>query len=117
MIQMLSCFNLQPQDDIESFHKAYLEFLTELKLLDLVYDTGPLGKRENDTPMDTDNERHHQFFVLMRFRDRLQMDLAYAHIEQHTGTTDKTHNAILGKVRDPIFICWREIQSPFHDPD
>ncbi len=109
MFHMLSCFNLKPGEEIETFRSAYAAFVDEMKKLDLVEATGPIGHRQNDTPMDTDNERDHEFFVVMSFRGRAQVDAAYAHIERHFGPGDAAHDQVYRRVLDPVFICWQDL--------
>ena len=109
MFHMLSCFNLEPGDDISEFRQAYLNFVAEMKRIDLVESTGPIGHRQHDTPMDTDEERNHEYFVVMTFRDREQVDAAYDHILQHEGSSDIAHNSIYTRVVDPVFICWEDL--------
>lgn len=109
MFHMLSCFNLVDGTDIEAFRVSYGRFLEDMKDLELVETTGPIGRRESDTPMDTDDARDHQYFVLMSFKDRAQVDAAYAYIARHVEPGDTTHNAVLSKVADPVFICWQDL--------
>ncbi len=109
MFHMLSCFKLKPGEDIATFAAAYAEFVETMQALDLVVATGPIGKRQNETPMDTDDERDHEYFVVMTFRDRAQVDAAYAHIERHFGPGDEAHDAVYTRVTDPVFICWQDL--------
>ena len=106
---MLSCFDLRPDEDIDAFRTAYLAFVEEMKVMGLVEGTGPIGRRQRDTPMDTDDERHHTYFVIMSFADRKQVDAAYAHIRRHIEPGDAAHDAVYGKVVDPVFICWQDL--------
>ena len=115
MFYMLSCFNLTPEEDIETFTANYHHFVNEMKTLDLVESTGSIGRRQNDTPMDTDEERDHEYFVIMAFRDRSQVDAAYAHIEQHFGPSDAAHDKVYTKVLDPVFICWQDLPPAAHE--
>ena len=112
MFRMLSCFDLRPEDDIADFSAAYREFVDEMRRLDLVVDSGPVGERQNDTPMDTDDEREHRFFAVMSFRDRAQADAAYDHILQHFGPADEAHNRVFPRVTRPVFICWQDLPTP-----
>ena len=110
MFHMLSCFDLEPGADIEVFRTDYLEFVAQMKSIDLVESTGPIGIRQNDTPMDTDDERGQEYFVIMNFRDREQVDAAYAHIESHKEPGEVVHISIYSKARNPIFICWQDME-------
>jgi hypothetical protein len=109
MFHMISCFNLNPGEDIESFRSAYLLFVDEMKSIDLVKSSGPIGRRQKDTPMDTDEARDHEFFAVMSFRDRSQADAAYDHIMQHVGSADTAHDEVYTRVLDPVFICWQDL--------
>ncbi|NQV44608.1 MAG: hypothetical protein HQ501_06870 [Rhodospirillales bacterium] len=109
MFHMLSCFNLKVGEDIAVFREDYQAFVLDMQAVDLVESTGPIGNRQNDTPMDTDSERNHAYFVLMSFRDRAQVDAAYAHIMKHTGPADAVHDSVYTKVEDPVFICWQDM--------
>ncbi len=111
MIHMLSCFNLLPEVHFNDFCKSYHNFTLEMKKLDLLVKTDPIGKRVIDTPMDTDNERDHKYFTTMSFRDREQLDLAYAHILRHIGPSDIAHSNIFKKVQNPVFICWQDLKK------
>ncbi len=109
MFHMLSCFDLEPGDDLDSFRRAYENFVEEMKKIDLVESSGPVGRRQQDTPMDTDAERDHQYFTVMSFRDRAQVDAAYDHILQHQGPSDAAHDAVHPRVVNPVFICWQDL--------
>lgn len=110
MFHMLSCFDLEPGADIETFRAEYSEFVAQMKSIDLVESTGPIGRRQNDTPMDTDDERQQQYFVVMDFRDRDQVDAAYAHIESHIEPGEAAHTSIYAKAKNSIFICWQDME-------
>ena len=76
MFHMLSCFNLQPGESIDEFGSAIADFAAHMQAEDLVDSIGPIGRRQTDTIMDTDDERNHEFFFIMTFRDRAQCDRA-----------------------------------------
>ena len=109
MFHMLSCFNLKPGEEIGAFRSAFRNYVDEMKRIGLVESTGPVGNRQSDTPMDTDDERDHEYFVVMSFRDREQVDAAYAHIMHHAGPSDIAHDSVYTKVMDPVFICWQDL--------
>ena len=111
MFHMLSCFNLNPGEDIDDFRKSYMNFIDEMKKLGLVESSGPIGQRQSDTPMDTDNERDHRYFAVMSFRDRAQVDAAYDHIMRHRGPGDAAHDLVYTRVADPVFICWQDLSD------
>jgi len=51
MFHMISCFNLKSGEDIETFRSAYSAFVDEMKAINLVEHSGPIGRRQNDTPI------------------------------------------------------------------
>jgi hypothetical protein len=109
MFHMLTCFNLKPGVDINSFRASLSGFVDYLHHQELVDAIGPVGCRQSDTRMDTDRERDHQYYVIMSFRDRAQADAAYAHLAPHEEPAEAAHKAVYQKVRDPIFICWQDM--------
>jgi hypothetical protein len=109
MFHMLSCFDLKPDEDIEAFRSAHVDFVAYMKSVDLMADSGSIGRRQSDTPMDTDAERDHEYFVITSFKDRAQVDAAYAYIKKHVEPGETSHNEVYTKVRDPVFICWQDL--------
>ncbi len=109
MFHMLSCFKLKPGEDINSFRRNYDAFVADMKSIDLVVASGPIGRRQSDTPMDTDDERDHEYFAIMSFRDRTQVDAAYAYIKRHVEPGEITHNNVIARIVDPVFICWQDL--------
>jgi len=109
MFHMLTCFDLKPGVEPEDFRAAYAAFVDYMKSIDLVHGTGPIGRRQSDTRMDSDGERDHQYFLLMSFRDRAQVDAAYAHLVPHEEPAESAHKSVYGKVRNQIFICWQDL--------
>ncbi len=109
MFHMLTCFNLKPGVAIEDFRTAYLGFVEHMQSVDLAEGTGPIGERQRDTAMDTDDERNHGHFVIMSFRDRAQVDAAVSLLYSHEGPSEDAHKAVYSKVQDPVFICWQDI--------
>ncbi len=117
MFHMLSCFDLKPGEDIDAFQTAYSEFVADMKSTDMVEDSGPIGRRQSDTSMDTDEERDHEYFSIMTFRDRAQVDVAYAYIMKHVEPGESSHNSVLEKVENPVFICWQDLPSHIRGND
>lgn len=109
MFRMLTCFNLNPENTIEEFQAALEKFSSHMEKIDLVHSTGATGRRQRDTIMDTDEERDHEFFFIMSFRDRAQCDRAVEYILPHDEPGESIHHAVYAKVRDPIFICWEDL--------
>ena len=111
MITMLSCFHLHPGIDVDELSVLYTEFVASMERTGLIVGAGPLGRRECDTPMDTDSERDHEFFGLMSFRDRAQLDAAYDHILKQAEPGRSEHQQVFRWVDNPVFICWRDETS------
>ena len=80
MFHMLTCFNLKPEITLDQIRQSLAEFTEHMKEVDLVHSTGPIGRRQSDTLMDTDSERDQEFFFIMSFRDRAQCDRAVKYI-------------------------------------
>ena len=77
----------------------------------MIVDASPLGARVADTPMDTDEERDQSYFSVLSFRDRAQLDAAYAHIEAHGRPGTNTHLKMYRRVTNSIFLCWEDQPS------
>ncbi|MEJ2178283.1 MAG: hypothetical protein P8Y12_10130 [Gammaproteobacteria bacterium] len=76
----------------------------------LLVSIGPIGSRDSDTPMDTDEERNHQYFFVTTFVDKAQCDRSYAYILGHSETGDAFHDDVYKKVERPIFVCYEDIE-------
>jgi len=110
MIHMLSSFDLKPGEDFNAFAEAYHMFLADLRAQDIIAGAGPLARRVEDTPMDTDEERTQKYFSVMSFRDRAQLDAAYAHIEaRRSGTA--SHLRMYRRLTNSVFLCWEDISK------
>jgi len=46
----------------------------------------------------------------MTFRDRAQVDAAYAYLAPHEEPAESAHNAVYSKVQNQIFICWQDLE-------
>ena len=109
MFHMLSCFNLKPGVEVAGFRDAVAELSTYLQGKNLLHATGPLGRRQRHPVMDTDAERDHEYFFIMSFTDRAQCDRAVEQIYKHEGSGDEIHKSVYGKISDPVFICWQDV--------
>ena len=110
MFHMLTCFDLKPGIEIGAFRASYLEFVEFMKGIDMVESTGPIGQRQSDSGMDSDDERDHEYFVIMSFRDRAQVDAAYAELIPHEDPAESAHKSVYSKVQNQIFICWQDLE-------
>ncbi len=54
---MLTCFDLKPEFSIEEFEQSLADYTEHMHKLDLIESNGPIGLRQSDTIMDTDDER------------------------------------------------------------
>ncbi len=109
MFHMLTCFNLKDGVTVSDFEQSYRAFVAYMRNNGMVETSGPIGNRQRDTKMDTDAERDHQYFVIMSFRDRAQVDLVYAHLKPHKEPAESVHASVYSKARNPIFICWQDL--------
>ena len=109
MFHMLTCFDLKPEFTLDDFQQSLDEYTEHMRSLDLVVDRGPIGKRESDTIMDTDNEREHDYFMIMNFRNRAQSDKAVDYILEHQEPGESIHKGVYSKVDNLVFICWQDV--------
>lgn len=109
MFHMLTCFNLKPDYSIDEFRDSVANLTNHMRGVDLVHSSGPVGRRQSDTIMDTDTERHHEYFFIMSFRDREQCDNAVNYLLPHEEPGESIHKAVYSKVTDQIFICWEDL--------
>ncbi|SHK07691.1 hypothetical protein SAMN05444000_11854 [Shimia gijangensis] len=112
MIHMLSAFDLKDGEDPKTFETAYSAFLSDLLAEAMIAQAGPVGRRVSDTPMDTDNDRTHQFFSVMSFEDRTQLEAAYVQIAQRLSGATQSHNHVFSKVTNAVFTCWQDGVDP-----
>jgi hypothetical protein len=109
MFHMLTCFNLKPEFDIDAFRTAASDFTTHMKDQRLVHSMGPIGRRQSDTILDTDEERDHEYFFTMSFQDRAQSDRAVESIMAREEPGVSIHNGVNSMISDYIFICWEDL--------
>ena len=107
---MLTCFDLKPKHSIEEFQKSLTHYTTHMHALDLVESHSPIGLRQSDTILDTDNERNQKYFVIMHFRDREQSDRAVAYIKNLEEPAKSLHTNAYSKTQNLIFISWKDIE-------
>jgi len=109
MFQMLTCFDIKANCSLADFKQSLDEYTAYMHELDLVESNGPIGLRQSDTIMDTDEERSHSYFVMMYFRDRQQCDNAVDYIRTHKEPGHSSHKEVYSKVENQIFICWQDV--------
>ncbi len=103
MIQMLSRVDLKASVSLADFDASYNAFVALLLAEGLIENSGPVCQRLADTPMDTDAPDTPLFYTVMTFRDRVQLDAAYARFKASmTG-----HEAVFSAVHNSTFTCWQ----------
>ena len=112
MIQMLSSFDLKPGEDFVTFARDYSTFLDDLRAAGMIVGAGPLGRRVPNTPMDTDEQRTQTYFSIMHFRDRAQLDAAYAHIDARARPGTSSHLTMYRRLKNTVFLCWEDTSAP-----
>ncbi|MGI9273222.1 MAG: hypothetical protein ACR2QT_15720 [Woeseiaceae bacterium] len=103
---MHTSFDLATSTSIDEFQNALDAFTGLMIAKDLIVSTGPVAERCKHPIMDTDEQRGHQFFFVMIFRDREQCDAAVSHIQEAATDSDPVHRAVYANIVDPIFSCW-----------
>lgn len=111
MFHMLSCFNLQEGVSAGALDKALKVFAAVMQEKQLLVSVSPIGHRDSDTEMDTDEERAHEYFYIMSFEDKKQCDDAYDFIDNPTKEALAAHMTVVSKIQDNIHICWEDIQA------
>jgi hypothetical protein len=109
MFHMLTCFNLKPSATVAEFGSKLTEFSAYMQELGLLESTGPIGHRQRHPVMDTDDERDHEYFFVMSFRDRAQCDRAVEQVQSAEQPGDTIHRSVYAEICDPVFICWEDI--------
>ena len=110
MFHMLTCFDLKPKHSIKEFQKSLTDYTTHMRELDLVEGHSPIGLRQSDTILDTDDERKQKYFMLMHFRDREQSDNAVTYIKNLEEPAKSLHTNAYSKTQNLIFISWEDIE-------
>ena len=107
---MLTCFDLKPKHSIKEFQKSLAHYTDHMRELDLVEGHSPIGLRQSDTILDTDDERKQKYFMIMNFRDRGQSDNAVAYIKNLEEPSKSLHTNAYSKTQNLIFISWEDIE-------
>jgi len=107
---MLTCFDLKPKHSIKEFQKSLAYYTAHMHELDLVESHSPVGLRQSDTILDTDDERKQKYFMIMHFRDREQSDNAVAYIKNIEEPSKSLHTNAYSKTQNLIFISWEDIE-------
>jgi len=70
----------------------------------------PIGLRQSDSILDTDDQRKHKYFMLMHFSDREQSDKAVAYIKSQEEPGKSLHVKAYSQTQNLIFISWEDIE-------
>ena len=108
MYQFISCIKLKPGVTVDDFQQSLEQFTAHLLTEDLVVSVSPLGRRDRHPVMDSDDERDHEYFFTIAFRDRAHCDRAVEYIYGHSEPGHTIHETLYAKVDDPVFFCWDE---------
>lgn len=111
MIHMLSAFEIAPDEDSAAVTAAYAGFVADLRAEGLIAGAGPVGRRVADTPMDTDDTRTHTHFSVLSFRDRTQLNHAYAWLTHRKGASAGSHHDMHARIANSVFLCWQDLDE------
>ena len=107
---MLTCFDLKPKHSIEEFQKSLTDYTNHMHELDLVESHSPIGLRQSDTILDTDNERKQKYFMLMHLATGSNLIKAVAYIKNLEEPAKSLHTNAYSKTQNLIFISWEDIE-------
>ena len=110
MFHMLTCFKVAQPSHIALFKERLELYLEHLKELKLATGISPVGERQSNTILDTDEERDHTHFMIISFTDRAQADRAVAYIEGGSESGTSIHRDVYKDVIEPILICWNDLE-------
>ena len=107
---MLSRFDLKDGHAIEAFRGDYAAFCEQMIERGLAVSTSKVGRRILNTQMDTDIDDAPEYYAVMMFRDREQLDLAYAYIADGSASEMDlaAHKRVNDAVENPVFTCWED---------
>lgn len=106
MFRMLSFFDLADGVDVDDFERALAPFCHHMIDAGLLHSRGLVGKRTDDTPMDTDASRSQQYFFVSTFVDQSQCDASYDYIKKGEEPCASLHTAMRSKMQNGVFSCW-----------
>ena len=110
MIHMLSRFNLRAGVPLEQFSRDYYQLVEQMRARGLVSASGKIGRRETGTPMDTDASDAPEFYAVMSFDNREQLDRSYAFLTDAAANQSTTHPSVMRAVENPVFTCWQDME-------
>lgn len=108
MFHLLTCFDLRPGVTVAEFQSARAKYVEHMQSQDLLVGVSPIGARQRDTVLDTDDRKPSHFF-LMYFRDRVQADAATALIEIGAKESIAIHRTMYAMADNMAFLCWEDL--------
>lgn len=112
MFHMLTCFDLKPGMQLAAFENALRAYIEHMQEQNLVLEADPVGLRQRDTILDTDELHSQAYFFVTRFNDRAQSDAAVRHIESGERRAVRLHGAMYAQADNMVFLCWDDSTSP-----
>lgn len=109
MFHMLTSFKLREGVTIGEFDSALRTMSSQLEDGGYLESTGPIGRRQRHPVMDTE-ERDHDYYFIMSFRDREQCDRSVEHMYELGAHDYPAHVATYSKIADAVFVCWEDIE-------
>ena len=77
--------------------------------LDLIVGSDPVGRRAQDSGLDTNEQLSQQYFAVMHFRDKAQSERAWDWIMSQSETTDQLHRRMWAQARNMTFFAWEDL--------
>ena len=108
MFRMLSFFDLADGVSVDDFEAALTPFCQHMIDAGMLVSWGPVGRRTDNTPMDTDELHEQQYFFVSTFADKAQCDASYAYIKAGEEPCASLHTAMRSKMQNGIFSCWND---------
>jgi len=108
MFRMLSFFDLAKDASIDDFENALTPFCQHMIDVGMMQSWGPVGRRSDNTPMDTDEGTPQRYFFVTTFVDKQQCDASYAYIKDGSEPCASLHRAMRSTMQCGIFSCWED---------
>lgn len=108
MYRMLSFFDLAGNSTIEDFETALTPFCQHMIDVGMLQSWGPIGRRSDNTPMDTDEATTQGYFFVSTFVGKSQCDGSYAYIKEGKEPCASLHREMRSMMQNGIFSCWED---------
>ncbi len=109
MFYMLTSFDLKQGQTVADFSRDLDQYADLLMQHGLLLQCGPVGERQRQTILDTDDERHQQYYMLMNFVDKAQADRALAFIYDSSSDVTQIHRQLHVRAKNMVFTCWQDV--------